>query len=132
MTEKKYTLTFKMNDGTRQSVEFTVPPGETGPQGEKGDPFRYEDFTAEQLIKLTGPAGPPGETGPQGAAGPRGDKGDPGERGIPGERGTDGAAGKDGYTPVKGKDYFTEADKADMVDEVLAALPVYNGEVIEL
>lgn len=37
--------------------------------------------------------------------------------------------GKDGYTPVKGKDYWTAADKAEMVSAVLAALPVYTGEV---
>lgn len=38
-----------------------------------------------------------------------------------------GAAGK---TPVKGTDYFTSADKADMVNQVIAALPVYAGEVV--
>lgn len=37
--------------------------------------------------------------------------------------------GKDGYTPVKGTDYWTAADKAEMVTAVLAALPVYAGEV---
>lgn len=39
-----------------------------------------------------------------------------------------GVSGKDGRTPEKGVDYYTEADKAEMVQEVLAALPVYNGE----
>ena len=38
--------------------------------------------------------------------------------------------GDPGYTPVKGKDYYTEADKAEMVSAVIAALPVYDGEVI--
>lgn len=38
--------------------------------------------------------------------------------------------GKDGKTPVKGVDYFTEADKAEMVSAVIAALPVYDGSVI--
>ena len=33
-----------------------------------------------------------------------------------------------GKTPVKGKDYFTEADKAEMVAAVIEALPVYGGE----
>jgi hypothetical protein len=28
---------------------------------------------------------------------------------------------------VKGKDYYTEADKAEMVNAVLAALPVAEG-----
>ena len=36
----------------------------------------------------------------------------------------------DGKTPVKGKDYFTEADKSEMVSAVIAALPVYAGEVV--
>lgn len=50
---------------------------------------------------------------------------------LPGEDGKDGAAGadgKDGYTPVKGVDYYTEADKAEMVAAVLAALP--NGDEV--
>lgn len=46
--------------------------------------------------------------------GPPGPKGDPGEK---------------GYTPQKGVDYYTEADKAEMVAAVIAALPVYDGEV---
>lgn len=40
--------------------------GLQGPQGEpgpKGDPFRYEDFTAEQLEALKGPKGDKGEGG---------------------------------------------------------------------
>jgi hypothetical protein len=37
--------------------------------------------------------------------------------------------GKDGKTPVKGEDYFTDTDKSEMVSAVVAALPVYNGEV---
>ena len=40
--------------------------------------------------------------------------------------------GKDGYTPVKGVDFFTESDKSDMVSAVIAALPVYNGEVVSV
>lgn len=50
----------------------------------------------------------------------KGDKGDQGERGQP---------GNDGKTPVKGTDYYTESDKSEMVDRVVAALPKYNGEV---
>ena len=41
-----------------------------------------------------------------------------------------GPKGDDGVTPVKGTDYFTEADKAEIVSAVIAALPVYAGEVI--
>ena len=35
-----------------------------------------------------------------------------------------------GNTPIKGEDYWTEEDKAEMVADVIAALPVYNGEVV--
>ena len=35
--------------------------------------------------------------------------------------------GADGYTPVKYKDYYTEADKAEMVSLVLTALPTWSG-----
>lgn len=35
----------------------------------------------------------------------------------------DGRDGEDGYTPKKGVDYYTEAEKAEMVSEVIAALP---------
>lgn len=41
-----------------------------------------------------------------------------------GSKGSDGAPG---YTPQKGTDYWTAADKAEMVDDVLAALPTWTG-----
>ena len=47
----------------------------------------------------------------------KGDKGDKGEKGA------------DGKTPVKGTDYFTPAEKAEMVNAVIAALPKYAGGV---
>ena len=43
--------------------------GPQGPQGEKGDSFKFEDFTPEQLQSLRGPQGPQGEAGPQGEKG---------------------------------------------------------------
>lgn len=36
--------------------------------------------------------------------------------------------GDPGYTPVKGVDYYTDEDKAEMVDAVLAAIP--NGDEV--
>ena len=45
-------------------------------------------------------------------------------------KGADGTNGKDGKTPVKGTDYFTASDKTEMVSAVIAALPVYAGEVV--
>lgn len=46
---------------------------------------------------------------------------------LKGDTGADGKNGADGYTPVKGKDYYTDADKAEMVQAVLAALPSAEG-----
>lgn len=43
--------------------------GTPGPKGERGDPFVYEDFTAEQLARLKGPKGDPGDPGPKGDPG---------------------------------------------------------------
>ena len=43
---------------------------------------------------------------------------------IKGEKGKDGA---DGYTPVRGTDYWTESDKTEIVNDVLAALPTWTG-----
>lgn len=58
--------------------------------------------------------GPPGPAGANGAKGDKGDKGD---------------TGTDGYTPVRGKDYWTEADKAEIVAAVIESLggnPVFG------
>lgn len=46
--------------------------------------------------------------------------GTPGKDGADGKDGQDGKDGADGYTPVKGTDYFTEEDKKEIVDAVLA------------
>lgn len=50
-----------------------------------------------------------------------------GETGPKGPKGDTGPAGSEGYTPVKGADYFTEADKTELVNDVLAALPAAEG-----
>lgn len=38
-----------------------------------------------------------------------------------------GLKGADGKTPVKGTDYWTESDKAEIVADTLAALPTWTG-----
>ena len=38
-----------------------------------------------------------------------------------------GANGSNGKTPVKGTDYFTASDKQELVNDVLSALPTWNG-----
>lgn len=100
--------------------------GDTGPQGTKGDKGDKGDTGSQGAGGPQGPKGDTGPQGPQGVQGPKGDKGDKGDTGAAGSN------GKDGKTPVKGKDYFTDADKAEMVSDVIASLPVYNGEVVSV
>lgn len=65
--------------------------------------------------------------GPQGPEGPRGPQGVPGKDGQDGAPGAPGAPGPAGHTPVKGTDYWTETDKAEMVADVIAAVPGGGG-----
>lgn len=82
----------------------------------KGEPFKYADFTPEQLEALKGPKGEPGLKGENGEPGP---KGEPlrfeelteaqklelkGEKGDKGEPGTPGAKGE----PFKFSDFTAE------------------------
>lgn len=68
-----------------------------------------EGMPSVEPVQVTLPAGPRGETGP---AGPQGET---------------GPAGANGKTPVRGTDYWTDADKQEMVNSVLAALPKWAG-----
>ncbi len=88
------------------------PVGPTGPKGETG---------------ATGDQGPKGGTGPTGPQGPQGEQGPAGEAGPRGPQGETGPAGADGHTPVKGTDYWTAADQAEIVQATLAALPTWTG-----
>ena len=85
----------EITDGHRVTITdvdgvktFDVMNGEKGERGEQGEAFTYADFTTEQLASLKGSQGEKGE---------KGEKGD---------------TGTDGYTPVRGTDYWTEADIA--------------------
>lgn len=63
-----------------------------------------------------GEQGPQGVQGIQGETGPQGPKGDTGET---------GATGADGHTPVRGTDYWTDADQSAIkayVDEKIQSL----------
>lgn len=89
---------------------------------------------ADFLASLKGEKGEKGATGATGATGAKGDKGDTGAAGATGpqgpqgekgDTGATGAAGKDGtngVTPVRGVDYWTEEDKAEIIAAVLAAI----------
>ena len=51
---------FKYSDFTQDQLNALK-----GPKGDKGEPFKYSDFTAEQLLALRGPKGDPGSGGGQ-------------------------------------------------------------------
>ena len=103
MATKKYV------DDSISTIELTP-----GPKGDKGDPFTYADFTAEQLASLKGekgdkgdqgPKGDKGDTGeqgPQGEIGPQGPKGDTGPQGLQGIQGEQGPQGEQGIQGPKG------------------------------
>ena len=124
--------------------------GDPGPKGDKGEPGEKGD-TGAQGVKgdtgATGPAGVPGKDGADGkpgAAGADGAKGADGitphigdngnwylggtdtgkpSRGATGAKGDKGEPGTPGKTPVRGTDYWTAADKQEIVNSVIAALP---------
>ena len=56
---------FKYSDFTQDQLNALK-----GPKGDKGEPFRYSDFTPEQLLALRGPKGDPGSGGGQATSQP--------------------------------------------------------------
>lgn len=86
-----------INLGTAQhAVLKFLLPDSPGPKGDKGDK---------------------GDTGPQGETGPQGSKGETGPQGAPGPA---------GHTPERGVDYWTDADKAAIIDEATAGAAPTN------
>ena len=151
-------------EGPQGEVGPMGPEGPMGPQGEKGEAFKYEDFTPEQLEDLVKniESGADGKSayeiaqengfegseeewleslkGEQGPVGPQGERGEQGPQGPQGEKGIDG------ITPVKGIDYFTEEEIAEIkyddteikdeldtkVDKEEGKSLVDNNEIIKL
>lgn len=93
---------------------------DVGLKGDKGD---------------TGAAGADGKDGTNGITPHIGDNGNwyigstdtgkpsRGEKGNTGASGASGKNGTDGKTPVKGTDYWTDEDKQEIINDVIAALP---------
>ena len=94
-------------------------------KGENGATF-IPSVSANGVISWTNDRELPNPS-PVNIKGEKGDKGDTGAQGIQGEKGDKGDTGLAGYTPVKGTDYWTDTDKTDMLNDVLAALPTWNG-----
>lgn len=152
MADKNYKLTFALSDGTSKSVQFTAPQGATGATGQRGTgilkittaPSSYTTatggFTPTYRVSLSTvktqsnvssvlvgdvlqynyyqyPVGY--VDGSYVYTGAR-----TSIRGATGTAGTNGTNGADGYTPVKGVDYWTAADKAEIISEV-KSIPDY-------
>lgn len=82
------------NDQGLANPETVNIKGPKGDTGQDGKAFTFADFTPEQIESLK----------------------------VKGDDGLDGKDGQDGKTPVLGTDYFTEADKQEIVNSVLASL----------
>ena len=120
-----------------QGVEYYK--GDPGPKGDKGEPFRFEDFTPEQLESLRGPQGEPGsisfeELTPEQKEylrGPKGDaftyedftqeqlnalKGEPGQKGDKGDAFTYADFTQEQLEALKGQDGYTPQKGIDYFD----------------
>ena len=102
---------------SRQMQEIVIgnvkgPKGDIGLTGPQGEPFKYEDFTPEQLEALK----------------VKGDKGDKGDAFTYADFTKEQLESLKGPAPVRGVDYWTESDKSEIVNDVLASIPNYNKE----
>ena len=143
-----FTLTVHFTDGTSYttpSIRGAIgPQGKQGEKGETGRGFKVLGYYATESTlsaAVTNPAA--GDAYGIGTSEPydiyiwdganhkwvnngvlRGAQGIQGEPGVPGIQ---GPAGKDGKTPVKGTDYFTQADKQEIAKDA-AALVDLSGK----
>ena len=102
---------------SRQMQEIVIgnvkgPKGDIGLTGPQGEPFKYEDFTPEQLEALK----------------VKGDKGDKGDAFTYADFTPEQLESLKGPAPVRGVDYWTESDKTEIINDVLASIPNYNEE----
>lgn len=121
MEYRLYEITFELSDGTKKAVRFPVPQGGGGGGGGTGEPGEdgvgIEDITisdADESGQYTlNFAMSDGTTQSVQFTAPRGENG---------ATGATGAKGADGKTPVKGTDYWTQADRESIVSEVIDLL----------
>lgn len=121
------THTFEVQNGSRGSDGAAGKDGANGKDGTNGTPCTHS--WSGTTLTVTSASG----TSSANLKGDKGDKGDTGEKGADGAagkdgtNGTNGKDGADGYSPVRGTDYWTASDKSEIVDDVLAALPIWTG-----
>lgn len=108
------------------------PAGAPGKDGADGKPGAAGAHGAKGADGITPHIGDNGnwyvgntDTGKpsRGATGAKGDAGATGPAGAPGKDGEKGDPGTPCKTPIRGADYWTAADKQEIVNDVLAALP---------
>lgn len=124
----------KILQGEKWALRFCIPrgakgdKGERGYKGDKGEPFVYDDFTPEQIADLRGAT----IVSIERIAG-TGSAGTTDTYLITMSDSTESTFtvynGTDGHTPKKGEDYFTDADKQDIIDSVIENLPTAEGGV---
>lgn len=90
---------FKYSDFTQDQLNALK-----GPKGDKGEPFKYSDFTSEQLLALRGPKGDPGSGGGQATSQPVEIYEVAWGTAVPGERGAD--RGYLAFDPLTGWGYL--------------------------
>lgn len=132
--KKIYTFT----DNTTEEIVTPVRFGNTGKPGPKGDPFGVSKVYAsiEEMNAGFATDGLPEGRFVMINTGNVEDadnakvyvKGADGYSFMVDLSGSPGIKGDPGYTPVKGTDYYTEADKAELVQAVIDALP--NGDEV--
>lgn len=119
-------------DGTNGKDGVDGKPGAAGADGAKGadgitphigDNGNWYIGSTDTGKPSRGATGAKGDAGAAGPAGSQGPAGAPGKDGAPGAQGEKGDPGAPGKTPVRGTDYWTEADKQEIVSSVIAALP---------
>ena len=111
----------------KNSGEFKGDPGIQGPKGSDGkDGISVTHSWENTTLSITSASG-------TSSVDLKGDKGDTGEQGIQGPKGDKGEQGANGITPVKGTDYFTSADKTELVDQLVkkTGIDVLPNYVIE-
>ena len=122
ITDAEGTHTFTVMNGKDGASGIDGKDGKDGTDGVSvthswnGTVLTVTSASGTSSADLKGAKGDKGDTGEKGEQGIQGVQGIQGEKGDKGDKGDTGTSG---YTPKKGTDYFTSADKAELVDNLI-------------